>query len=323
LVSYWLGLGAPARFASLAALLVGAAFFCGCNSLSAASGASSPLPTADGNTAAEPPTEDAASVGTSCHPGNVETFVPAAYRHSAPAGQGACVSTDGGPDPIAAYYNDCFGSGMTKAACDGFALANPTCNACIETAETASVYGPLVLSDGFVQANIAGCIELESPSNLACAQAQQALSDCELAACAANCPVVDQASLVLYEQCANQADGAGCLAYYSAALCLQTEVEAGAGSGPESACLAPTFEAFYAAIVPVFCGQMSSDAGPTSDASGPDGSVADASIAPPSDGGEVDAGIAAPTLDAAVDASADGSSVRDSGPAVTDGGDAM
>jgi hypothetical protein len=284
LVSYLLGSGPPARIAQLAAVLVGVAFVDGCNSLPDGAGASEVLPSADGGAAGVTPVNDAAPIGTSCHPGNVETFVPTAYRHATPSGQGACSSSDGGADPIQAYYEDCFGSGMTKAACDGFAASNPTCQACIESAATATAYGPLVLANGFVEANVAGCIEVEAPSEFACAQAQQALSDCELAACAANCPVVDQSSLLAYEECAAEADQGGCLAYDTASLCLQEEVEAGASSAPEALCLSTTFQAFYAAIVPIFCGQTLADGGPpASDAS------ADASVS--GDGGAGDAGF--------------------------------
>ncbi len=260
-------------------------------------------------------------MGTSCHPGNVETFVPAAYRHPTPPGQGACVSTDGGLDggldPIQAYYEDCFGSGMTKAACDGFAAANPTCKACIESAETATAYGPLVLANGFVEANVAGCIELESPSNFACAQAQQVLSDCELAACAANCVVVDQASLLAYENCATEADQTGCLAYDTGAMCLGQEVEAGAGEGPESICSATTFEEFYDAIVPLFCGEGVADGGPPATDAGvaPGGGDAAAEDDAGSEAGaraqeSADAGAERPPQDASAPVAAEGGDAK-------------
>jgi hypothetical protein len=315
-VSYWLGLGAPGRIALRAAILCGVASLGGCDSLSSSSPASVLVPGTDGGGASQPPQNDASAVtGTSCHPGNVETFVPAAYRHPTPPGQGACVAGDGGPDPIEAYYDDCFGSGMTKTACDAFAAANPTCTACIESAETAPAYGPLVLANGFVEANVAGCIELESPSNFACAQAQQALSDCELAACAANCVVVDQASLLAYENCATQADQTGCSAYDTAAMCLSQEVEAGASGNPESICLATTFEEFYFAIVPLFCGEGSTDGGPpVTDAGGAagdaafeedSGSEADARVS-----SSADAGAGAPLQDAGAPVAAEGGDAK-------------
>lgn len=312
---YWLSLGAPGRIAP-AAVICSLAFIGGCNSLSDASASSVSVPTADGGGGGAPTTNDASAAGTSCHPGNVETFVPAPYRHPTAPGQGACVATDGGPDPIQAYYEDCFGPGMTKAACDGFAVSNPTCTACIESTESAAAYGPLVLANGFVEANVAGCIELESPSNFACAQAQQALSDCELAACAANCVVVDQTSLLAYEKCSSEASQTGCMAYDTAALCLGAEVEAGASGDAESVCLPSTFQAFYEAIVPLFCGAMATDGGlPAADAAqglpSEDAAADDA-------GSEIDA-----RAPAAPDAADDGPPVHDSeAPASPEAGDA-
>jgi hypothetical protein len=297
LVSNWLGLVRPARIAPLAAVLFGVALLDGCNSLSSAPFASQSVPTDAGGV---PLTDDGPGVGTSCYPGNVETFSPAAYRAATSAGQGACVPVDG-VDPIQVYYDDCFGPTGSRAACDAFGQispANAACMACIVTAGTAAAYGPLVLTDGFVQTNVAGCLELEAPLDLACAQAQQALSDCELAACSANCPVVDQASLVVYEKCAEQADATGCQAYYAAAACLRAQADAGVDGGPESVCLAPSFEAFYQAVVPLFCGQTSADAGLV-EASAGDAGPSDAE-------GEVriDAGSSSPDAhgDAAIDA---------------------
>ncbi len=316
LVYYWLSLGAPGRIAP--ALLCSVALIGGCNSLSTAGGVTSVLlPSADGGGSGATTPSDASSAGTSCHPGNVETFVPSPYRHPTPPGQGACVATDGGTDPIQTYYDDCFGSGMTKTACDGFAVSNPTCKACIESAESAAAYGPLVLTNGFVEANVAGCIELESPSNFACAQAQQALSDCELAACGANCVVVDQTSLLAYEKCATEADQTGCLAYATSAQCLGAEVEAGASGDPESVCLASTFEAFYAAIVPLFCGAMVSDGGLATGDAG-QSSMGSGDAAADDAGSETDSRAAAVT-----DAADDGLPIQDSAtPVGLEAGDA-
>ncbi len=287
--------------------LTAVAFLGGCDSLAEPLPPPSNNPGSDAALGGSPPPGDAGAVGASCHPGNVETFMPASYRHAAPRGQGACVADDAGSDPIHEYYDDCFGPDMSKATCDAFAASNPTCKACIESAEGATAYGPLIVANGFVEANVAGCIEIEGLSNLTCAQAQQALSDCELAACAANCVVVDSTSLLAYETCAAQADDGGCQAYASAAQCLSDEVEGGPEAGPESVCLAPTFEAFYNSVVPIFCGQTEagaalppedasvfSEAGAQGDAgTEPEGGAPDASLDGGSDGSLVRSGDAA------------------------------
>jgi hypothetical protein len=219
---------------------------------------------------------DAGVVGSSCHPGSVATYVPPTYVPAAPVGQGVCVPGDGGVDPIQLYYDDCVAPTGTRSACDGFAQISPefaSCQACIVSMQSAGAYGPLIFADGFVKANVAGCVEVESPSDLACAKAQQALFECELAACSANCPVVDSASLAQYETCSGQADDAGCQAYYSAAQCLRSDDDASADGGGSSPCEALTFEAFYESVVPVFCGPPADAGSPTTgeeiDAAGP------------------------------------------------------
>jgi hypothetical protein len=191
------------------------------------------------------------------------------------------------------------------------------------TAATAPAYGPLILADGFVQENIAGCLELKNASDLPCAQAQQALSDCELYACSVNCPVSDQPSLDAYHRCAAQADATGCQAYSAAAQCLGAETVDGSA---ESACVASSFEAFYQAIVPLFCGQVAADAGPVADTAIADGGA-------PAEAGPVDAmsdangdgETDAPSPEGSADAAAarDGATVQDASPrAPGDGSDA-
>jgi hypothetical protein len=273
LVSYRLGLVRPARFVRPVAMAVGIAVLGGCASLPSNDFGPSAGSTQGVTGGSRDASTEGSAPATSCHPGSVETFVAPAYRHATSAGQGVC-----DPTAIADYYASCLASGASKSTCEGFSDSRPhsECAACITTVEAAPAYGPLILVDGFFQANVAGCIELEDPTDRLCAMAQQALSDCELAACAVNCPVTDQASFAAYQACAAQADGAGCQAYYATAQCLSAEVDAG-DAGPERACLAPDFRTFYNAIVPLFCGVVQSDGG----GPGVDADVSDA----PSDAG--------------------------------------
>jgi hypothetical protein len=107
---------------------------------------------------------------------------------------------------------------------------------------------------------VAGCIELSDPGALSCAKSVQALSECELAACAANCPVSDPASLDAYDLCAAHADHTGCATYYSvAASCTSAVAEAGTYAAPS--CLETDFRRFYDYVVPLFCGAPPADAG--------------------------------------------------------------
>jgi hypothetical protein len=187
----------------------------------------------------------------------VATYHPDAYHPASGAGQGACVAGDAG-DPITEFYDQCLGPGRSGAGCDAFTQANAACAACILTPEAAMKYGPILDHGGFVTANVAGCLELagdqlQQPdaSELPCAKAVQALAGCELAACEANCPVDDPASLTQYDGCSTSAGTAGCQSYASAAACAETE---GEGGGLSAACLVGDFQTFYNLVVPIFCG---------------------------------------------------------------------
>ena len=303
MASYWLGavlcaFGARGTAGLLTAVVVGSASANGCASLSSpADNGSSGLNGSDGglSSSGSSPADGAPADASSCHPGNVETFVPGAYRSATPAGQGACDGT-----MIQDYYDACFGPGKDASKCAMFPGTHAKCAACILTADTAKFYGPLVSSGGFVQANVAGCIEVSDPDGSLCARAVQALSDCELAACKANCPVTDSVSLMAYDSCASLADNTGCAAYQAATSCVGVELE----GGLPAACNAASFKDFYDAIVPLFCGPpqasdggagMSSDAlsedAASEAASASDGALwdgsADASVGDAALGGDV------------------------------------
>ncbi|HZU85382.1 MAG TPA: hypothetical protein VE987_20765 [Polyangiaceae bacterium] len=216
---------------------------------------------------AAPPESGATDAGFSlpgdasaCRPGDVETYQPAGYTSATAPGQGVCVRGGFNFDPIQGFYEACLGPAATAAKCASFKAdpATSACARCILTADTDAHYGPLVDHGGFITPNVAGCIELTDPRGMSCAKAVQALSGCELAACEANCPVHDAASLVAYDACADQADVTGCASYSSAAGCVAGESDSGA-----AACLATSFVDFYDAVVPLFCGPAPSrlDAG--------------------------------------------------------------
>lgn len=202
----------------------------------------------------------------SCEPGSVATFQPTVYHPAAAAWQGACVSKL--YDPIQLFYDQCLGATATTATCAKFSQDFPSCTSCILTPESADHYGPLIDHGGFVTANQAGCIELTDPGALACAKSVQAVSECELSSCEANCPVSDSASLNGYEMCVHQADSAGCGTLESAAACTGPLADAGPGA---AGCLLTDFAQFYNHVVPLFCGQMVLTPPPTGDAASADG----------------------------------------------------
>jgi hypothetical protein len=202
----------------------------------------------------------------------------------------ACLGADGTPTLYETFYDLCLGPNKSKSACSVFeqAPASAACASCVLTPYTATRLGPILDYGGFVGGNVPGCIELTEPppNNISCARNLQALSDCELAACEANCPVSDSASLAAREQCATTADQTGCASYYSSdasSSCLTVALDGGGAS----ICMDATFKDFYDAVVPLFCAQTA-----TLDAGAPaDGSLVDA--------GPVDAGAPLPERDAA------------------------
>ncbi len=312
MASYWLGaavraFGARGTAGLLTAVVVGSASANGCASLSGAPDAYPGTNGGDGgvSSSGSSASDGALADASSCHPGNVETFRPGAYRSATPVGQDVCRGT-----MIQDYYDACFGAGKDASKCAKFPDIYPECAACILTADKAKWYGPLVSSGGFVQVNIAGCIEVSDPDGTLCARAVQALSDCELAACKANCPVTDSLSLTAYDSCATLADRTGCAAYQSAASCIAMELD----GGLPAACNAASFKDFYDAIVPLFCGPpRTSDGGLglNADASSADAasevvSVTDAALwdaSTDASAGDAFAGDAARPGDAGVDVS--------------------
>jgi hypothetical protein len=234
-------------------------------------------------------TVDAAS---SCNASDVSTYVPSAYQAAA-APSNACLGSDGA-GLWDAYYDACLApTTQSEDACVAFraTAANAACATCILTPYASSRLGPIVDYGAFVGGNIAGCIEVETFGQLPCAKAVQALTECEIAACQANCPVSDEASLGAREACGMQADQAGCQPFFQAATaCRAAEADAGVASS----CSDTAFKDFFDQVVPSFCGQSAIAAF--------DASALDAAPTTPNDAGEVE-DVELPAL--AVDAAAE------------------
>jgi hypothetical protein len=217
-----------------------------------------------------------ADAATSCRGSDVSTYLPARYQPAAEP-SAACLGADGGTI-WDAYFDACLAPGTTKEACASFTAtpANAACAACVLTSYTSDPLGPIIDYGDFVGPNVAGCIELEAPRELACAKAVQALTGCEIAACQANCPVVNEPSLMAREACAMDADDAGCLSFSQAAsACRASEADAGLADP----CMITAFKDFYDSVVPLFCGQVPGDASAGSDASFTDSALTPASDA--------------------------------------------
>lgn len=202
------------------------------------------LPASDTGSGGEPD-------GGACMPGDVTTYHP--MYHPPDVQPDAC---DGSLELVNQFFAACLGTHASTGDCNDFRQEHPDCASCIVSPESASSYGPVVEHGGFVTPNVGGCIEVEVEATpdagsaaLGCAHAVQALEGCELAACEANCPVTDTASLAQFQGCSSAVDAMGCSTFAAAAQC--TAPDAGAGVPP--ICLTADFGSFYDAVVPLFC----------------------------------------------------------------------
>lgn len=257
------------------------------------------------------------------------TYAPPAYVHAVPH-QNACSA-----QLIADYYSQCLDAASTAQSCAIWSnmpdAAHAACEACLLTPSTAAAYGPVVQTSfgNFLvnEANTAGCIELADPAGLACATKLQDRTDCDDTACAAQCPVSDDTSFGLWQQCLNNADQAAtsCMAYYDATSCAQSEMPDG---GVAQACFPtvanPTFEDYYDSIAPVFCLDVAAgaDAGATDAGGGSDASGGGADASGSGDAGPVGSepggGMEAGAGDAGSSGGSDGGFMgADGGPVTT------
>jgi hypothetical protein len=281
-------------------------------------------------------TGDATLIDASaCIPGDVPTFVPAEY-HPAERTPGACPAS---AEALDALYEACFGSRASAHLCSVQLAPYPGCASCLEAPPDSGTYGPLIVDvSGWIQLNVAGCIELSDPSNpsaLSCAEAVQELAGCEFASCAANCPVTpnDGISISAYDTCAQQADLSGCQLYVGAAACARADAGGlpADGGAAIAACLQSSLQSFFSAAVPLFCGPPPAGAGAFEADAGLTSADATASTGSSSsfDGGhdEADAtagsvsvsDAAAGSIDGSAHASDGGLDSIDGAPAPTDG----
>lgn len=219
---------------------------------------------ADGSTTSDASAHDASpgdSAITSCVPADVSTFQPPTYVPASGASQGKCT-----PAQITTFYDDCLAPNSTQTTCAPFngATATPenkACYVCIITRDTDTKYGPVVEHKGVVSVNIPGCMELRDGSaGLVCAKAYQAADGCSRAACAANCPVIDDASFQLYLACVQQASANGCKSYQQGAACAASKSDSGT-TGAGICFRGQSFHDLYDSVVPIFCGGGPGDAG--------------------------------------------------------------
>jgi hypothetical protein len=140
---------------------------------------------------------------------------------------------------------------------------NKDCGTCLESQTGDAKYGPIIIGDGVVQINYAGCIALLEPDVTAdgCGAKYQALGECTDTAC--QCPVTDDATFADRNKCLTKAETTVCKSFQADAGCDTDLVAAGA---PAEACDISGGEFIDNAIVygKFFCGGAApvTDSGP-------------------------------------------------------------
>jgi hypothetical protein len=186
-----------------------------------------------------------------CPPAALGSWMPPAYHHAATAQPMACTAA-----MVADFYASCLAASSTQSSCSqswgtSEDAAHQACQTCLLTDSQQPAWGPLVNYGTTVSLNVAGCIELLDPSQLACATSVQQADQCEHHACDMSCPVVDPPSFEHYTQCVDAAAAGECATYAMPAQCRNVE------SGPAAACNAGmSFQDAFTALAKAFCGGM-------------------------------------------------------------------
>jgi hypothetical protein len=160
---------------------------------------------------------------------------------------------------IAAFV-DCLTGTTDAATCKPFLLdaANKPCLQCAATPATAATYGPLVDGNVGTYVNVAGCVAQASGevSATGCGAETLALSQCEQAACEANCPVSASstgAEVMELLACERKSDATSCKAFATDAACADA-LTADGGAASICAQTSTRFADNAKAMVKLFCG---------------------------------------------------------------------
>jgi hypothetical protein len=173
----------------------------------------------------------------SCTPGSIASFTPA---YNLPVGPytGAC-----SPPQLEKAVSLCFGSmAQSGKNCDGWVndTDNSGCVACALGPLTASTWSPILYADDGAELflNVGGCVALADPSQLTCAEAFEYVTECEIAACQAACPIPTSTNRTL-QSCVQAADGdAGvCASYAQKASSCKAALQSDTSTSPASFCV--------------------------------------------------------------------------------------
>jgi hypothetical protein len=126
------------------------------------------------------------------------------------------------------------------------------CGRCLRSQFGDARWGPLILSPGEIETNVAGCIALLDPSAIECARTLEAQTECQHAACEPVCSASSDLGFEQRVQCFSAANECSCKSWFLAADCAKPIATS---AGPAAQCLvAQTFEDSYDFVAQVFCG---------------------------------------------------------------------
>ena len=206
------------------------------------------------------PMSDGMVINT-CMPGDVSTFMPS-WKPPTPFNQARCTNTQ-----INAFV-DCLNGKPDAATCKTFTgdAANKSCLQCADTPATAAKYGPLVSGTVTIQVNVSGCIANATGDTSAtgCGAKVLANSQCEQAACEANCPVSASdtgAEFMALLACQTKSDTSSCKTFAAAATCSDALVGDG-GVANKCDLVGASFAENAVQMIKLFCGGAAGDAGP-------------------------------------------------------------
>ncbi len=156
-----------------------------------------------------PPKPDAPFTGMCPTPLDVSNYVPPPYVPPHPV-TNECTSVQ-----VKDFYDNCFNPNTASSQkCAMFTQANMACASCIQSARSDAQWGAIVIGNGLVTLDVAGCVHLNG--DVPCAKALEARDACTWAACDLQCPIVDTQSFQAWTKCAQTSLAGGCKKYSDA-----------------------------------------------------------------------------------------------------------
>lgn len=204
--------------------------------------------------------------GGDCKPGDVASFEPTWKAPVPPSAK--CTQAQ-----IDALLDCLLDENADQTACKTITADknNKDCGACLLTPSSAAKYGPVISADGLVSVNLAGCIAIKEGDLSAngCGAKFQALNQCGDEACAANCPVTDDASFAAYQKCTQAAEAGACSKFAGDAACIDDLVKEGGAAEDCDLQSAGSFIDNAKKYAGIFCGGATSDGGTDAPADAP------------------------------------------------------